>query len=219
MKLGYTFADPALLQRALTHPSAASDPLFSNQRLEFLGDTVIELVVTEWLYTRFADWTEGPLSKARSAAVRKETLAEVADELGLTEALQLNPGAEKTGVRRSVKVRSDACEAVFGAVYLDGGLEAARAVTLQALGPWLARIDQAQNPRSTLQEWLDACGKPPAEYSFLGAEGPAHALLFRYTVRADDREFGPAEGPSKAAAMAAAAALAVAELVRSPPQG
>lgn len=218
MNLPYTFRDPALLELALTHPSAVTDGAH-NQRLEFLGDAALELLVSEWLYAAHPDWPEGRLSKARSAVVCRDTLAELADHFGVPDALRLGPGESRNHTRRSVNVRSDAVEALIGAVYQDGGLEAARALVLPALERWLRAADAPDNPRSTLQEWLEAQRMERPVYAEVGVEGPAHALRFRYTVSAAGRTFGPAEGGSKAGAMAAAAALAVAELVSAGPRG
>lgn len=218
MSLSHRFRDPSLLELALTHPSAVTDGTH-NQRLEFLGDAVLELLVSEWLYAAHPDWPEGRLSKARSAVVCKDTLAKLADHFDLPASLRLGVGEARNQGKLTVNVRSDAMEAVIGAVYLDGGLDAARRMVIPALAAWLSVADAPANPRSTLQEWLEARGRPRPVYTELGAEGPAHALTFRYSVSADGREFGPAEGPSKVAAMAAAAALAVAELVNGDARG
>ncbi len=215
MKFDHTFADPALLALALTHPSAVQGQLAHNQRLEFLGDAVLQLLVTERLYAAHPDWTEGQLSKARAAIVRKETLAALADELGVTAHLRLGAGDLRMGTARSVNVRSDAIEAVIGAVYLDGGFAAVRTAFGPSVDPLLSAPAADHNPRSRLQEWLEARGLERPEYVELPSTGPAHALTFRYEVLAAGERFGPAPGSSKAAAMAAAAQLAVAALIPS----
>ncbi|MSQ01298.1 MAG: ribonuclease III [Myxococcales bacterium] len=214
MTLGYRFADEALLALALTHPSAVLEGgAANNQRLEFLGDAVLQLLVTDWLVATHPSWTEGRLSKARAAVVRKETLAALADHFEIPAALRLGAGAQRDGTRQSVNVRSDALEAVLGAVYLDGGLGKVRGLVIPALMPWLQRADEAVNPRSALQEWAAGRGLGPPEYRDLGAEGPPHSRRFDYEVHVAGEVFGPASGTSRRTAMAAAATLAVATLL------
>ncbi len=214
MTLGYRFTDEALLTLALTHPSAVAESgAANNQRLEFLGDAVLQLLVTDWLVATHPSWPEGRLSKARAAVVRKETLAALADHFEIPAALLLGVGAQRDGTRQSVNVRSDALEAVLGAVYLDGGLGPVRALLIPALMPWLQLADEAVNPRSTLQEWAAARSLLPPEYRDVGATGPAHAQRFDCEVHVAGQVFGPASGASRRAAMAAAATLAVAVLL------
>ncbi len=214
MTLGHRFGDEALLALALTHPSAVAESgAPTNQRLEFLGDAVLQLLVTDWLVATHPSWSEGRMSKARAAVVRKETLAALADHFEIPAALRLGPGAERDGTRQSVNVRSDALEAVLGAVYLDGGLDVVRRLVIPALMPWLLRADEAVNPRSTLQEWAAGRGLGAPDYRALGASGPDHARRFDCEVSVAGQVFGPASGSSLRAAKVAAATLAVATLV------
>lgn len=214
MNFAYTFTEPARLALALTHPSAASEPgvVEHNQRLEFLGDAVVQIVVTQWLYEVRPDWKEGDLTRARQRLVNARTLARFADVWGLGEALRVGKGERIAGAPLTVNVRADAFEAVLGAVYLDGGLDAARSVLVPLLEPVLDAIATLGDPRSALLEWCQAGRHPAPAYVVVGSEGPAHALVFSTTVEVAGEVYGPATGRSKRDAMAEAARVALASL-------
>ncbi|MFZ5480321.1 MAG: ribonuclease III [Myxococcota bacterium] len=216
MNLPYVFRDASLLELALTHRSWANENggLPDNQRLEFLGDAVLQLVTTELLYDGLPDWEEGRLHRARTSIVRRETLAELADVWEIGPALRLGKGEERAGGRRNVAVLEDAFEALVAAVYLDGGLDAARAVLRPLLRPRVEALagGPPENPRNTLQEWLEGQGKPAPVYREAGHEGPDHDRRFFATVEIDGVVYGPVEGRTKKEAFGAAATLALATL-------
>jgi ribonuclease-3 len=206
MKIPYSFADSALLERALSHASAGGE---NNQRLEFLGDSVLQLVASEWLMERCVDWPEGQLSRARSRLVNAGTLAGFADQWGLAEVLRVGKGERRAKVAANVNIRADAFEAVVAAVYLDGGLPAARGALIPLLEAALDALPTLVDPRSRLLEWSQARGLPEPVYTLLSTAGPAHATVFSMNVMVDSQTFGPASGESKRRASAAAARLAV----------
>ncbi len=187
-RLGHRFNDPELLELALTHRSwcAEHSGSSSNERLEFLGDAVLSLVVTRRLYERFGDWTEGDLAKTRASLVNAATLAEVGRSVGLGEQLRLGRGEDASGGRRKPSILADALEAVIGAVYLDGGLGAADDAVGRLLG---ARLDAAASSpgyadfKTRLQELAARIGLDPPAYG-VSASGPAHDRQFRAEVRA-----------------------------------
>jgi ribonuclease-3 len=181
-RLGHRFADRSLLERALTHRSCGAD---NNERLEFLGDGVLGCTVAEELYARFPAVGEGKLTRWRAELVREETLAELGAALGLGELIRVEP--RRTVVTASIL--ADAVEAVFGAVFLDGGYPAARNAALAAFEPLLARLDPAgpvKDPKTRLQELLQADHRPLPEYSAV-EEGPAHQRTFRVECVLPDR--------------------------------
>ncbi len=201
--LGHTFADRDLLRRALTHRS--HDPEGSNERLEFLGDAVLEFVVTTYLYS-VAERNEGEMTKVRISVVSQDALEEIARDVGVGEAVLLDPGEEETGGRHKPSILSDTLEALLGAIYLDAGLEAVRTVILTHWGPLVAARSEAPGERDTksrLQEVLARSGLVPA-YASEG-EGPDHARVFFATVSAGGRVLGSGSGTSKKAAEQAAA--------------
>ena len=210
--LGYSFTDPAHLRQALRHRSwvAETGEGPSNERLEFLGDTILQLVVTDFIFAHYPDHPEGGLAKLRSSAVRKEVLFAVAAELGLGDHLMLGRGEEATGGRGKASILADAMEAVLGAVYLDGGLDPSRRLILRL---WEERIRRrAASPgwndyKSRLQEHLARDGAVPG-YSISGA-GPDHAKLFTAAVSVDGTEWGTGTGRSKREAQQAAARQAL----------
>ncbi len=165
-RLGYVFRDPALLQLALTHPSVAHEqgsPVQTNQRLEFLGDAVLQLVLTRELYEKFPAFGEGPLTKARAKLVNRRTLAERARHLGIGPHLILSRGEELHGGRERPSALADTYEALLGAVFLDGGFEAARDFILrqfQAAFGGLSVIPILENPKGELQELLQVGSRP-----------------------------------------------------------
>lgn len=200
-RLGYRFADPDLLERALTHSSALSPTKRiekSYQRLEFLGDRVLGLVVADMLYRRFPKANEGELSRSLNAMVRKETCATIARELDLGPELNLGESEARTGGAKKEAILGDVCEAIIGAIYCDGGLGRAFEFVERSFGPLL---DVANNERTdaktTLQEWAQARGLEPPAYSEVERSGPDHAPVFTIAVRVGDFDTTTASGPSK----------------------
>jgi len=177
---GHVFRDPALLDRALTHRSAAA---VHNERLEFLGDALVGAIVAEALYTRWPKAAEGELTRARAELVRESALAALARRLELGSRIRLGPGEMKSGGHRRESILSDALEAVVGAIYLDAGFEACRAAVL----PWFADAIAALPPphklgkdaKTRLQEWLQARQLPLPTYTLLSESGEEHAKVFR----------------------------------------
>lgn len=210
-RIGHDFARTELLLEALTHPSRAGGR--NNQRLEFLGDRVLGLVIAEALLAQDPDAEEGTLAPRLNALVRKETCAAVAAALDLGPALRMGRSEQLSGGRRRTALLGDAMEAVIAAVYLDGGLDAARALILRH---WQDRIAaaQAQAPdaKTALQEWAQARGLPPPDYLDLARRGPDHAPVFSVEARLADGRTAAAEAPSKRAAQQAAAERLLASL-------
>ncbi len=203
-RLGHRFARPELLIEALTHPSMATE--IHNQRLEFLGDRVLGLVIAEALLARDPAADEGQLAPRLNALVRKETCAEVAAELDLGAALRMGRSETLSGGRRKTALLGDAMEAVIAAIYLDGGIEPARALILRH---WEARIEaaprQARDPKTALQEWAQARGLRPPAYDDLDRGGPDHAPVFLVAARLEDGRSAEGSAPSKRAAQQRAA--------------
>ena len=182
-RLGLEFRDAALLRTALTHRSAGAG---HNERLEFLGDAVLGLVIAEALYRGRAAGDEGELSRLRASLVNERTLAAVAGEIGLGDALVLGPGELKSGGFRRESILADALEALLAAVYLDAGLEAARALVQRLLDPRLQAlpsIEQLKDPKTRLQERLQAEGVALPEYTVAGVVGADHEQTFRVACR------------------------------------
>lgn len=213
--LGYTFRNTQLLTTALTHPSYGSDHHTSHyQRMEFLGDAVLELAVSRYLYEELPHVAEGRLTRIRAALVREETLAEAARRLEIGRLIRLSVGEERSGGREKNSILSDVMEAVIAAVYLDGGLEQATALVYRALAEPLRRVSErsdALDDKSRLQEVLQRMGRMPT-YEFISMEGPAHAPTFRYRVLLDGQVLGEGVGNSKQAAQQAAAASALRDM-------
>jgi len=223
VKLGYEFRRPALLQKALLHRShnlvTQQSRLDSNERLEFLGDAVLGLVVGEALFRRNPDATEGDLTKMKSLLVCRERLAEVAANLDLGGHIRMSRSEAATGGRRRSSILADTTEALIGAVYLDGGLAAAeRVVTRWVLAGFedvLARRSK-HNYKSRLQEYIQARYKSPPRYRVLSADGPDHDRVFRVSVTHDGTTLGYGEGPNKKTAEQQAAREALARIERDP---
>ncbi len=209
-RIGYRFAETALLDHALTHISAVTGPrnrAGSYQRLEFLGDHVLGLVVSEMLFREFSKANEGELSRRLADLVRKETCAEVARALDLGAAIRLGGSEAQTGGRRRMAILADVCEALIGAVFLDGGYPAAAEfVDRFWRDRMLAPRRPLRDPKTILQEWAQARGLPTPAYREVERTGPHHNPEFRVAVELPD--FAPAEGcgRSKRAAEQAAAA-------------
>jgi ribonuclease-3 len=205
--LGHTFADRSLLRRALTHRS--SDPDDSNERLEFLGDSVLGFVVTNYLFTTWGG-SEGEMTKVRLSVVSQAAQAPLAESLGVGDAVRLDAGEEETGGRRKPSILANTLEALLGAVYLDGGLAVAERVILAHWAPLIAERLSApggEDHKTLLQEALARLGRAPA-YALQG-EGPDHARVYFATVSAGGRILGSGTGPSKKAAEQAAARSAL----------
>lgn len=206
-KLGYRFKDRSLLRTALTHPSYGSDRHVAHyQRLEFLGDAVLELTVSEHLYRALPEVPEGTLTRMRAHTVREEALCRAARRLQIGSLIRLSVGEERTGGRDKPSILADVLEAVFAAVYLDGGLEAARGVILSALSELLEMrsLSDCLDEKSRLQEALQKRGAMP-RYAFVSSEGPAHAPVFHYRVFEGERLLGEGAGASKQLAQQEAA--------------
>lgn len=210
-RLGHDFAEPALLVEALTHPSLGGAR--DNQRLEFLGDRVLGLVIAEALLQDDPAAAEGDLAPRLNALVRKETCAEVARSIDLGAVLRMGRSEMLSGGRRKQALLGDALEAVIAAVYLDGGLEAARAVVLRLWGDRIAEArEQGRDAKTALQEWAQARGMPPPDYNDLDRTGPDHAPVFSVEARLADGQAAMGQAPSKRAAQQAAAGALLARL-------
>lgn len=215
--VGYAFQSPALLELALTHRSVSSDnsSRANNERLEFLGDAVLQLVVTDYLYANYPDLAEGKLAKVRAAVVSRPALADVARSMSLGHHVELTVAEERTGGRDKDSILADTIEALIGAVYLDGGLDAASRVVLRL---WGTRVDErARQPglkdyKTRLQEVLAKDGRLPV-YVTEGS-GPDHARIFVARVSVDGVHLGEGSGRSKREAEQGAAEKAI-EALRS----
>jgi ribonuclease-3 len=218
LKLGYTFRDLELLKLALTHPSVAHEqgtPMQTNQRLEFLGDAVLQLVLTRELYEKFPTYDEGPLTKARAKLVNRQTLFEHGLVLNLGAHLSLSRGEETHGGRERPSALGDAYEAVVGAIFLDGGFEAAREFILREFSGdlgGLTVIPTMENPKGELQEMLQAASSEAPQYNVVSATGPDHDRIFECTVAHAGVELARGRGKSKKAAESEAALAALAKL-------
>lgn len=204
-EIGHPFARPALLEEALTHVSAGTEGR-SYQRLEFLGDRVLGLVVTGMLFDAFPAAPEGELSKRLAALVRKEVCAEVARDWSLGDYLRLGAGERRSGAREREAILADACEALIGAVYLDGGLEAAdRLVRANWLARMVAPAIALRDAKTTLQEVVQAKGLPVPVYRDVGRKGPDHAPEFEVAVKVERHAEARGTGRTKRLAERAAA--------------
>lgn len=184
-KLHYEFGDPDLLARALTHRSAHGR---SNERLEFLGDAVLDTVISEVVYRALPEAPEGDLSRVRSSLVKDTSLADIAASLGLGEHLILGVGERKTGGHRRESILADGLEALFGAVYLDAGYEACRQLIERVFGERLVDLpDPAdlRDPKTRLQEWLQARGLPLPRYEVTDVAGKAHQRRFEVSCEVE----------------------------------
>jgi ribonuclease-3 len=210
-RIGYAFNDPALLAQALTHRSRSAT---HNERLEFVGDAVLNCVVAAALYRRLRDLPEGDLSRLRAHLVNRDTLARLAREVGLAAELLVGDGERRGGERPSIL--ADALEAVFGAVFLDGGFDAARAAIERVYGTLLAEADPAalgKDPKTLLQEWLQARRIAIPEYGVTAVSGEAHAQTFAVSCRIGALAVETTgSGSSRRSAEQAAARLAYARL-------
>ncbi len=218
--IGYRFSDPVLLERALTHISAlkgAQGRIGSYQRLEFLGDHVLGLAISEMLFAAFPKADEGELSRRLADLVRRETCAEVAGVVDLGASLRLGTSEIRAGGRSRVAILADVCESLIGAIFLDGGYEAALAFVQRF---WAERMRKParplRDPKTVLQEWAQARGLPTPSYHEIERTGPHHDPEFRVAVSLPERAPAEGKGRSKRAAeQAAASALLSREGVRA----
>ena len=209
--LGHRFGQPGLLKEALTHRSAmhgirgVPKGTGSNERLEFIGDRVLGLLVAEWLGERFPGEQEGALGRRLALLVSQPVLAEIAEQVGLNAVLTVAPGESRAGVRKRATVLADAMEAVIGALYLDGGLDAARLFVRRSFAP--AMESQPQPPKdakTALQEWAQGRGLPLPNYVIVSRDGPPHAPDFTISVTVAGQTATGRAGNKRAAEMAAA---------------
>jgi ribonuclease-3 len=208
-QIGHRFGDPSLLERALTHVSAISmrgARVDSYQRLEFLGDRVLGLAISDMLYSAFPKAAEGELSQRLAELVRKETCADVAEEWGIGGYVRLGGGEAQTGGAKKVAILGDICESIIGAVFLDGGYDAAKGLVGRY---WSERMQKPRrplrDPKTALQEWAQARGLETPVYREAGRSGPAHAPRFVIAVDVSGFPAMQAEGASKRLAEQAAA--------------
>lgn len=200
-RLNYVFDDKALLRRALTHSSAISPGrriAESYQRLEFLGDRVLGLVVADLLFQRSPLSNEGDLSRMLNSVVRRESCAEVARNLKLGEAIFLGTSEARSGGARKEAILADVCEAIIGAIYRDGGLDKAHFFIKTTFADFLSDMDGARaDAKTTLQEWAQGRGLAPPRYTEIGRSGPDHAPIFLIQVSIEGFEKASASGASK----------------------
>ena len=215
-RIGHVFRQPALLVRAVTHSSISSPTRPDNQRLEFLGDRVLGLVMSEALLSADTTASEGQLAPRFNALVRKEACAEVAREVGLGDVLKLGRSEMMSGGRRKDALLGDAMEAVIAAVYLDAGFDTARALVLRLWGPRIGAVEtDARDPKTSLQEWAQARAMPPPTYTEQGREGPDHQPQFTVQVSLANGETEIARSGTKRAAEQAAARALLARMEKN----
>lgn len=214
--LEYTFDDQSLLVQALTHPSYLHEISESDggdyQRLEFLGDAVLGLLLAEMLYTRYPGWDEGALSQLRSRLAGQDVLADRARVLGIGTFFLLGRGEEQTAGREKDSILADILEALIAALYQDGGLQAARSLVVRLFEELAASPESlvlGRDSKSELQEYLSSHDFSPPEYRLVEESGPPHDRLFRFQILVDDRIVGVGQGKSKKIAQQAAAAEAL----------
>lgn len=218
-KLGYHFENPALLENALTHSSYANENksrgLQSNERLEFLGDSVLGMVTADYLYRTHPDLPEGVLTRTRAALVCEESLAEVAGLLDLGAYLKLGRGEESGGGRHRPSIVADAVEAVIAAVYLDGGIGSARKLISHFILEREKEMGANRDHKTALQELVQRESGQVLSYRLVGTSGPDHAKVFRVEVDLNGAPVGAGEGHSKKEAEQNAAKAAIARLTKS----
>jgi ribonuclease III len=212
-RLGHSFAAPGLLQDALTHPSLAGFRARKNsgtapyERLEFLGDRVLGLVIAGWLYEKFPEASEGEMAKRHAALVNRDALRAVAEDIGLGQYLRLARGEETGAGRKNLATLPDAMEAVIGALYLDGGLAAAAQFIQRYWQKDIGIAEAPADPKTVLQEWAQGQGLPLPNYKVIEHSGPAHAPKFVIEASVKGHPPAAAEGNSKREAEKAAAKL------------
>lgn len=210
-RLGYRFRNPAYMEQALTHSSKSGAP--NNERIEFLGDRVLNLVMAHTLFEQFPEEQEGNLAKRHSALVQGTMLAAVGHTLNIGDFLILSEGERQSGGAENENIVSDAMEALLGAVYLDGGLEAARDIIIRLWDKYiLSPAEVHQDPKTELQEWVQARGWPLPEYEIVARTGPDHAPQFEIEVRVQGYNPVIADGHSRRQAEKEAARRMLAQL-------
>ena len=209
--IGHQFADIALLDLAMTHPSyALQHKCQDNQRLEFLGDAVLEICVSRVIYHKYPKLREGQLTRKRAALVCEANLAKAATRLGLGSYLKLDRGEEVVGGRENPSILADTMEAVIAVVYLDAGMEKAAQLVDLAMDGYETSEKGDRDAKSALQEYLQALGEETPTYEIIGQDGPPHARVFTARVlRADGSELGTGTGARKQRAEEAAAQMAM----------
>jgi ribonuclease-3 len=212
-RLGYTFNQAGLLNQALTHRSFSLD---NNERLEFLGDSILNCAVGALLYERFPDLREGQLSRIRANLVNQQPLFEVAHDLEIGRSLRLGEGELKSGGAERPSILADALESLLGAIYLDGGFDAAKAVVTRLFDSRISQVDpdaQGKDAKTLLQEWLQSRRHGLPNYALVETSGQAHAQTFRVACRIDVLKLvTEGTGPSRKAAEQAAAQAAYTKL-------
>jgi ribonuclease III len=226
LRIGYEFARPALLDEALTHPSALMperrgrrrQPVRrSYERLEFLGDRVLGIIVADLLWHRFESEPEGLLTRRLAQLVRRETLAGIADALGLGAHLKLSPAEASAGAAANPSILADALEALIAAIYIDGGFAAAAGFVGSWWQPLIAAMDgPPRDPKTSLQEWAQGRGLPLPAYALVATSGPQHAPRFTVTASVAGAEPAAATASSKRAAETQAAATLLDRLATEP---
>ena len=212
--LGYQFKNPDLLKESLTHASIADNRLDSNERMEFLGDAVLDLIICEALYQKFPQYNEGDLTKIKSAVVSRRTCAEVANETGLTELLIIGKGISSRNQMPS-SLAAAVYESIVAAVYLDGGFEVVKEYVLRTMTPKLEEISSnahQQNYKAVLQQHAQKILGATPMYELLDEKGPDHSKCFEVCVAIEGRRFTSAWGPNKKMAEQKAALLALEDL-------
>ena len=207
-RIDYQFKDRALIDRAMTHASAVQEfgPRFSYERLEFLGDRVLGLVIAELLFRKFEGEPEGGLAPRLNALVNRDACAAVATKLGLESCLMLDAAEEKAGGRQKPSILSDICEALLGAIYLDGGMKPAAKLIEASWSPMMKSLGKRpKDPKSALQEWAQAEGFATPSYEIVGQVGPDHAPEFEARVLVGAFDPAAGRGTSKQEAQRAAA--------------
>jgi ribonuclease-3 len=209
--LGHSFSDKSLVVEALTHPSLGTNG--SYQRLEFLGDRVVGLVMAEKIFTAHPEDAEGKLNRRFASLVRRETLGEVAKDLGLPGYIRMTETVERGNGRENFSILSDVLEALIGALYLDGGFEAAEAFIQRAWEPHMSIKSAQKDPKSALQEWAQGRGLPLPEYKVVSSSGPDHAPKFAVEVSVEGNGAEVGKGTSKKEAETAAAKALLKKLI------
>lgn len=212
-RLGYQFNDLALFKEALTHSSFPGNRV-CNERLEFLGDRVLGLIVASLLFRRFANEEVGALARRHAALVSRDALAHIAGEIHLAPAIRLSRGEDEAGGRQNPALLADACEAVIAAVFLDGGFEAVRGVVEALWAPLVERdATPPKDPKTLLQEWAQGRGRPLPIYRETARSGPPHAPTFCVEVVVEGCSPVAASGPSRRSAERAAAESLLAQVL------
>ncbi len=217
-RLGIEFSDIFLLTRSLTHRSYLNEhpeAIEDNERLEFLGDAVLDFLVGAWLYNRFPEMAEGELTRLRSALVRTEQLAEFSLKLGIGRAMRLGRGEAVSGGRQRMALLCATFEAFIGAYYLDAGIESVSEFLepmLEEVATQILATGKTRDPKSMLQEYVQAKGNGAPKYRTVSATGPDHAKVFEVEVLINGRKYGHGVGKSKQSAAKAAAMEAITQL-------